>query len=405
MIKVFFLAAIVPLLASGCGSRATAPSPSATGVAPLLAPSRTLPPEYRTLAKHLGNDLKSSISDFRDSKSLKDVLAEGHAAVLDLKGIGSSDREIQYLAAQGAKAYSDALSRLERIDALPKPRGAVGLMAESFVHGLYGNVYAGFVLGTEAEAKQRAILDEFAAFASAVERADAAHLLLPRVAERYAAPASPNNGRVAIDFDEAWNAWGPHDWCRLYNSGDDLEDCTVVVDLKGAGGQSRRNVHFVPRWPGKTWLVARYDPGKQVGERQFGRMTVRGVETVDVRFLSPAFSTEVAYVYAGAEKTKDIKYRLDLARPLVVPRVRDSAWGSGSGKVLVLDSRMTHPLYQVRVLVESAGGASVGEFVRPTLAAGGSMDVGSWQVSRNLVVGDKVTVWVGEGLLLTTAVR
>ena len=107
-----------------------------------------------------------------------------------------------------------------------------------------------------------------------------------------------------------------------------------VVDIKGAGGQTRKNVHFTKQWPGKSWLYTRYDPGTQLGDRVVGRMTVNNVATVDARVLSSKFSTEVHYMYTEVEKTKGITRRIEEVKPLIPFRVRNSALGAGSGKVL-----------------------------------------------------------------------
>lgn len=79
--------------------------------------------------------------------------------VLALRGIQSSDRDITYIADQGQAAYSEAISRLERINALPKPPGAGELFVSSFVDGFFGNVFGGYARSKDAEDKQNAIID------------------------------------------------------------------------------------------------------------------------------------------------------------------------------------------------------------------------------------------------------
>jgi hypothetical protein len=393
------LAVVVQGLAVGCGDRTT--STASSDIKPLVGGTKSLPPEYRILAGHLSQELKPNTSDFRDDKSLTDIVAEGHAAILDLRGIKSSDPDISYIASQAVAAYTEVVGRLERINALPKPPSAGSLFVESFLHGLYGNVFAGLALGVDADNKAKAILDEVNGLVAALEKADALHLQLPRIAERYAAPPSPSSNRIKIDFDESWNAWGPHDWLYLYNAGGDLEDCTIVVDLTGASGQKRRNVHYVRKWTGNSWLCARYDPGSQLGDRRVGCMTVNDVATVGVRVLSPQFSTEVQYTYTGAEKAKDVARRIAKIKPHIKCRVRDSVWGASAGKVFVLESRLKHPIYKVSVCVVDANGKSVGKYVKDQLDPGSYMEVGSWQVSRNLRAGDRVTVYISDAELLS----
>ena len=75
-----------------------------------------------------------------------------------------------------------------------------------------------------------------------------------------------------------------------------------------------------------------------------------------------------------------------------------------AGKVAVIENRLKLPVFQVRVRVTAANGSTVGEFVKARLEPGGSMDVGRFQVSRNLVSGDRVQVWLWEAELLTYTV-
>jgi hypothetical protein len=281
---------LAAMLGGGCGSGG----------------AKSLPPEYRVVASHLGHGLKSNPADFRNDKGFAELIAEGHSAILDLRGVKSNDSDLNYIASQGESAYSEAVRRFEQINALPKPPDAGSLLVESFVHGLYGNLFAAYALGVDADNKQKAILAEVQGLAAAVEKADAAHLLLPKVAPRYAAPVTPRPGRVRVDFDECWYGCEPYDWCRLYNAGAALEDCTVVVEMRGAAGEARTNVHFLRKWAGNSWVHARYDAGTELNGRRVGKMTVLHVDTVGVTVLSPGFSTRVDYTYAGAEKDKDV---------------------------------------------------------------------------------------------------
>ncbi len=273
------------------------------------AASKPLPPEYRTLAENLSLDIKSSPDEYRDNKGITEIIREGHGAVMALRGIQSSDRDITYIAEQGQSAYSEAISRLERINALPKPPGAGELFVSSFIDGFFGNVFGAYARGKDAEGKHNAIIIEAQALLAAIEKADAAHQLLPKVAEKYSAPLSESNGRIAVDFDESWGSWGPHDWLSICNRGSTLQDCTIVVQLTGAGPSGRevrKNVHFVKNWPGNTWMHARYEPGQDFLGRKAGRMTVYNVQQADVTVHSPQFATAINFVYQGTVKDKKI---------------------------------------------------------------------------------------------------
>lgn len=159
---------------------------------------KPIPPEYRVLAKNLGQEMKSAPTDFRDNKDIAEIIAEGHAAVMDLQGIRSADPDITYIATAGHEAYADAVSRLKTLNALPKPQATGSLLIESFIHGLYGNIFAGYALGVDADNKQKAINAEIEGLIAAVDKAHAAHLLLPRIAQKHAAPLSKAPSQVVV---------------------------------------------------------------------------------------------------------------------------------------------------------------------------------------------------------------
>ena len=72
-----------------------------------------LPPEYRVVAKNLGMDMKSSAEQFRDDQPLSQDLAEAHSSILELRSVKSSDQQISYIADEGQKAISEAVSHLK----------------------------------------------------------------------------------------------------------------------------------------------------------------------------------------------------------------------------------------------------------------------------------------------------
>jgi len=275
--------------------------------------AKPLPDEYRTLANALAMEMRSAPDQFRDDKGITEILAEGHSAVLDLRGIQSSDEDIMYIADQGEAAFSEALLHLERINALPKPPGAVELFVSSFVDGFFGNIFGAYARALDAEEKQNAIIAELYPLIAAIEKVDAAQQMLPKVATKYSATYCNSTNRITVDFDESWGCVGPHDWFKIYNCGPALDDCTIVVQLTGANGEVRKNVHFLEQWPANTWMYARYSAGIELLEKQLGRTTVDDVQSLDVTIYSPTYATLIHYVYKGEEFDKDVaKYCEDL---------------------------------------------------------------------------------------------
>lgn len=281
------------------------------GVTPRVSqPSpRPLPPEYRTLARHLAAAMNPSRDQFRDDKGMAEILAAGHSAVMSLRGVESSDKDIMYIAALADSAYTEALAHLEQIRALPEPPGAEELLVSSLVDAVFGNLSGFYARSLKAQEKRHAIDAKTFPMLAAIEKGEAAQQMLPRVAEKYSAAFCDAAGRIAVDFDESWGWLGQHDWLRVHNRGPALEDCTIAVELTGASGEVKKNVHFVAMWPEDSSMYARYKAGDEVLGRQVRRMTVTLVQKLDVTIYSPKFSTGIAYVYQGTEKDKDIAHR------------------------------------------------------------------------------------------------
>lgn len=358
---------------AGCSSNATNSGNSSGSSNGGSTTQKGLPSEYRTLAESLSLDIRSDPKQYRDNKGMAEIIGEGHTAVMALRGIKSSDSDINYIAGQGQAAFSDAISRLERINSLPKPPGEGELFVSSFIDGFFFNFAGAYERGRDAEDKQRAIINEVQGLIGAIDKADAAQTLLPKVAERYAAPVSTNAGRFRVDLDESWGPFGPHDWLCLYNNGPELEDCTVLVELTGANGDVRKNVHFLRKWSGNTWMYARYAPGHDVLGRKVGRMTVNSVNTVDVTIFSPQYSTKVHYVYQGAENDKDVAERCKDAtlKWRYQPFEKGILSNTNRGVVLTLDKIAVVPKCRVDVTFrgpEVASGIGFSGSASPTYA-------------------------------------
>jgi hypothetical protein len=314
------------VMISGCGNaKSSGAKSSGTGSSPrtpvtpvvLGTPSaKPFPPEYRVLAENLALEMRASRSDFQDNRELAQIISEGHACVLALRGVRSVDSDILYIAEHGQAAVVEALARLERVNALPRPPDAGTLIISSLIGGFY-TLYTGdpsglamsFGAGLDANQKQNAIVPEIQAFMAALDKVDAVQMLLPTVATKYAATPSTGTMRFVVDIDESWGGFGPHDWFCINNSGPGLEDCTIQVQLTGSTGQVRKNIHFVRHWPANTWMYARYEPGQEILGRQAGRMTVTEIQKADVTVWSPQFTTSLTYTYHGTAKDKDIAER------------------------------------------------------------------------------------------------
>ncbi len=300
---VLFLA----LTLSGCGNDTTV-----SGLPRYSTPSsKPLPAEYQVLAKHLGMALKSDPAQLQKKRETSEVMAELQSALLDLREIKSNDNEIMYVSDQVRDAVTVILERLDNLNSLPKPPDEGTLFVGSFVDGFFGNFAGGYHRGLDAEAKQNALNSEMQPLLAAIDRIDAAQKMLPKIAEKYSATLSDSTGLIYVDFNESWGDSGPDDWLFLKNLGETLEDCTILVELTGADGEVRKNVHFLKTWPESASMWGRYQNGEKILGRTVDRTTVTYVKEMRVTIYSPQFATRIYYKYKGDEKDKDVAYRCE----------------------------------------------------------------------------------------------
>ena len=300
---VLFLA----LTLSGCGNDTTV-----SGLPRYSTPSsKPLPAEYQVLAKHLGMVLKSDPAQLQKKRETSEVMAELQSALLDLREIKSNDNEIMYVSDQVRDAVTVILERLDNLNSLPKPPDEGTLFVGSFVDGFFGNFAGGYHRGLDAEAKQNALNSEMQPLLAAIDRIDAAQKMLPKIAEKYSATLSDSTGLIYVDFNESWGDSGPDDWLFLKNLGETLEDCTILVELTGANGEVRKNVHFLKTWPESASMWGRYQNGEKILGRTVDRTTVTYVKEMRVTIYSPQFATRIYYKYKGDEKDKDVAYRCE----------------------------------------------------------------------------------------------
>ena len=267
------------------------------------------PPEYRVVAKHLGQDMQTSPELFRNTKSPDELLDLMRSQIADLRAVRSSDSQINHAADAGQSAYAEELRYIEQVIQLPKPMSMEASAILANIRFFLGDV-GGAVSTTMGDYdKQSARFAAANAFADACDRADGLDRRLIAIAQKYAAPMTPAANLFTVDIAAAWGPFGTHDWFMIYNAGPALDDCTIVVELTGKNGDTRKNVHFVEQLPSNKWMYAQYDLGQEWATGRPGlafRKTVTDIQKATVSVWSPKLSTEMTYVYQGAEKDKDI---------------------------------------------------------------------------------------------------
>ena len=300
MLKFSVTAAVVVSLVA-----ASAPAdPPANPPAPVL-----LSADYRILATAIARPM--SLGEpvvAAPKKSVSEMIARAQATLMDLRQIHSGDEGITQVAGIGIEAVDDLTKQIEAIDVSRMSRPVGGQASpEVLVDLVVGAAEPALLIhaiGEVAQLQQKqnaanaawkqALQDETAHVVSDSHKLEAAALLLPKVAAKYCAPIGPNDAKFEVMFIQAWGPL-PFDMLMLKNPGPDLDDCTITVEIAGAKGDTRTNVHFVPTWKKNTQLAAPYTMGEPVLGEVMNRSTVMNAKIVTVTIQSPKYSTRLAY--------------------------------------------------------------------------------------------------------------
>ncbi len=268
----------------------------------------TVPPAYVTLASRLADEFRTGREGPEKARDIAQSLAELRNAALDLERLKVADPDTAAVVAEGRLVFNEAATSLERLSGLPRLPGQLEVAGESFLRGLILDLPGIARQYDQLSGVQEALLGEARRLAAILQRGEAAKLMLPRIAARYAGPPRKAGPALRIDFDESWGPVGPADWLTLSNAtGGDLHNATVLVEVRGEAGDVARSVHFVPSWRDGTAIDARYTGGDESLGFPVGRQTVPNVAGVTASLWSEELTQEaIVYTYAGAEHDADV---------------------------------------------------------------------------------------------------
>jgi hypothetical protein len=134
---------------------------------------RTPPVQYAVLAKSL-SDPWFELGSRKEDKDSIQAIAEANAAILDLSGIATNDREIQFSAKEVIESFRDLVASFHRMEQLPKPPGLAAQFTEGFVLGFLGQLEEASRLSLQHRAESEALLGEGRRASAAFQRAHAA---------------------------------------------------------------------------------------------------------------------------------------------------------------------------------------------------------------------------------------
>lgn len=275
------------------------------------ASQKSLPESYKTLGKHLGFELSDGGLK-RQKPKLGELFAEYNAAILELKAIKSTDPETKFLANESADAYGELVASAKNLERLPRPPGANDRWVENFWLGFLGQTDRGLERSERYEQQSESIRAEFRKTGLAFQRLDGARRLLPRIAARHAGP--PVKSGQAVIIQDYYGHWGPLTddvvelMCNI-PSGTELHNCTLLVTIEGASGETANNVHFLPSWKSGQTYSARYAPGMDFGiTDSVNSQTVDDISRVMVSIWSDELTqTDIVLPYTAAKKTRTVR--------------------------------------------------------------------------------------------------
>ncbi|MBI1313068.1 hypothetical protein GC176_17400 [bacterium] len=303
------------------------------------------PPEYVTLASHFAEPLYETTEDARSKKELEEVVADLERDRLAISGIHTDNSELQQVCGKALAVCDGFLADMTRIQTLPQPPGFL----ESFI----GGFYRGFTFdlaGIASDAEQLAELnrEQTEAIQSLAVHAGehkSVLLMLAHVAEQHAGDVVPIDNRKLIEIGAlvSWGVFQDNDWLYLTNlAGQELNNCTILVEIQGRGGQTVRNVHFVDRWAVGATLWAKYSTGTHFPQinRTLQASTVQDMSSVTVSVWCEEFAqTDNRLSYWGEVRDKVIaEYCRDLSiDSQFIPYEKGVVWDTHRGVLASLD--------------------------------------------------------------------
>jgi hypothetical protein len=302
----------VILLAIGC-----APAPTIRTVSPTtqthnlpaipVVHSHELPADYLTLASLLSMPISADIADFLKPVNHELLIQE---SIMVLKKLDPADQDLAHIKTLVLENYQNASRTFQKLKVLPRPQDDGSIFLESFIFGALGDIKHGLDLGTQNDQARAAIFQELENLFACDDALDLSNQLLANVAVRLQPRTVVQDTQTVVDFDEAF-LQDRYDLCKLYNSGQLRKNCTIVVELTGAQGHSRKNVHFLKEWPANTWVYCPYSAGTHFNGKVRASKTVHTVKTVKVTTYDPSLTTSQVYAYDEAHKAIDIKTHCD----------------------------------------------------------------------------------------------
>jgi len=287
---------------------------------------------------------------------------------MELHSLHSSDGDINYISSSCAATIEDLIKQMEALEATLKSK-PLPSTSHPPLEPIVGVITSECPVGLLAAAAQ--MLDEqqkqndkksdwtqierekLARISTDEDAIQADRLLLTKVAAKYAAPPIENNDQITIQFHPAWGPTGPNDLLQLTNNGRDLSDCTVLVELANANGETYQNVHFIKNWPKNTTLLTAYSQGTQIVDQILNRFTVTNPKTISVKILSPQFSTRLLCNFTANDRDNSIARRCEKLRIIGACESKQALLGSRVNFVsLTLDGLAFIPKGQIELLIQ-----------------------------------------------------
>jgi hypothetical protein len=265
-----------------------------------------LPREYVTVAKFLSYSTSTKPTSVKPNVDLAQGMAEAQEAILNLDGAEYADPQLEKVARQAVASMRNLVELASELQALPEPPDALSELILAMVQGSAGDV-GGFLAhyndlaeqGKTNQAVWRRIVVELTKLKSH-------ELLLPGIARKYAGPPLSDPRIVAIDLDEALFPELPDRLALRNGSQHVLHHCTLAVTLTGAGGETKKHVHFIQEWPPDEAVYAFYGGGKTPHEPLI-RDSLASIASVSVSLYCDELSCqELAYRYSGDERDRDV---------------------------------------------------------------------------------------------------
>jgi len=225
-----------------------------------------------------------------------------HSSMANLRQLNNYMPDFEGVAKRALDAAPGVLKAANKEELSNTDKNAIGGLAVKAGAEIIGGLVNAYQASRERDAYRKAYV---------TTRVEAVRAISKACATQYQGTKKVIGNSLEIVFNGSWNNSFTRDWLCLRNdTGRDLSNCTILVNLNGYSAQSGNresdsHLHYVAKWPAGKWIYAPY-PSK-ANDGIATDESADSVESVSVSYFSDQGWDRLTHTYHGPNYDKDVK--------------------------------------------------------------------------------------------------